>query len=92
MNIDKGAKIYYRGDMANHEGWFTVTASAGGNVVLVEVESDNGHGRKMTIPACMIAGKDTGNGLVRFCTEAAYNEYRAARIAEAQAQYAKWVK
>lgn len=86
--IETGSKVYYRGDMANNEGWFTVTGFrpatkySAEHVELMEVEGDF---RSIVIPAHGVAHIDSGNGSTRFVTEAAYNALRAKQIAEFRA-------
>lgn len=83
--IQVGSRIYYRGDMANNPGWFTVTGLRPATkyspeqVELMEVE---GEFRSKVVPAFMVSHKDSGNGSTRFVTERAYNELRAERMAE----------
>lgn len=86
--IETGSKVFYRGDMANHEGWFTVTGFrpatkySAEHVELMEID---GEFRSKSIPTHMVDHIDSGNGSTRFVTEAAYEARRAKLIAEYQA-------
>ena len=83
-----GTRIYYRGDMANREGFGTITAYIPNARFGGEVGITMDDGRYKRIPPCMIKAVDTGNGLTRFVTIDGYNEYRAQALADMQARYA----
>ena len=73
MKLEKGTRIYYRGDMANREGFGEITEiypanKYAGEQVKITMDDE----REITIPKIMIKGEDTGNGMTRFCTEQAY--------------------
>jgi len=82
-----GEKIYNRGDMANHPGWFEIVDykddDFGKRYDLKEIE---GQQRSINaIPECMISEIDKGNGSTRFVTEKAYNDFRNKQLEQLQA-------
>jgi hypothetical protein len=68
-----GQRIYYRGDMANREGWFEIVAVYDRKYDLQEI---NGDRLLRCIYECGISEVDKGNGSTRFVTEEAYKAYR----------------
>ena len=79
-----GTAIYYRGDMANRDGFGNVVeyipSAKWGDDVKIRLDD----GREMTIPAMMVKDTDSGNGSTRFVTLRAYEERRQQYIAEMQ--------
>lgn len=87
MTVEVGTRIYYTGDMANESSWGTVTGIAGGRFgtqVCVALDT----GRDAWVPAPMIGERYDGTCGVRFVTKAAYDAWRAERIAA----YDRWAK
>ncbi len=83
MNLTVGTKIYYRGDMANPEGFGKITkVFPAGKYSPQEAEVTLQDGRKPVVPLMMIKFQDTGDGRTRFCTEWAYRKRRKQRIDE----------
>jgi hypothetical protein len=74
------SKIYYTGDMANHSGWFKVTGTQNGKIVLKECDGEltMTGGRTMIIYAQQVGDVYKGHCNPRFVTEAAYKAYRHA--------------
>lgn len=71
-----GTRIYYSGDMANEEGYGTISRTwrdSGGDHV--EIAFDDG--RKTRIQPFQFSREYLGHGGTRFVTEAAYKKYRA---------------
>jgi hypothetical protein len=88
-NIEIGTKIYYRGDMANMEGFGEVTSVMNdrfGSYFSAVLED----GREINkLPAHMLSEEDTGNGMTRFCTLAAFNERRELILADMYSRMAR---
>ena len=80
-----GAKIYYRGDMANAEGCFVITDFVAEEWGKRYCLSEVGGRRLISVAEVMISDVDKGNGLTRFVTEEAYNTYRNQQIEALQA-------
>jgi hypothetical protein len=79
MEITKGTRIYYGGDMANQEGFGTVvdvTTSRFGTNVKINMED----GREINIDKIQISEKYSGNGSTRFVREVAYYEWREEQM------------
>lgn len=79
MKYQIGQVIYNRGDMANHEGWFAITAvhndQWGKSYDMEEIKGD----RKSTrISEHMIHDVDTNNGHTRFVTKEARDTMKKA--------------
>jgi hypothetical protein len=79
--ITVGTKIYYRGDRCNAAGFGTVTMRYPAGRFSAEVHIVMENGQDFTISEAMIQSEDTGNGLTRFATRAAYEAYREAYLA-----------
>ena len=79
MNI--GTRIYYTGDMANHEGHFVVAAiRSPGCFDLRELPGDLSHGREFKgVYDVQIGHEYHGHANPRFVTEEARQAYRRAR-------------
>jgi hypothetical protein len=75
-----GTRIYYRGDMANRDGFGTVTAQFPSDRFADQIEITMDDGRVISIPDGMVKTQDTGNGLTRFVTYEAYMERRTAEF------------
>lgn len=74
--IEIGSKVYYTGDVCNADGWFVLKSiRSNGTFDLHEVDND----RKF-LAVYEIGQVYAGHGGIRFVTEAAYNEYRAAQM------------
>jgi len=71
-----GTKIYYRGDMANMEGTGFISRVSDGSI---EITMDDGRVFKKEPVKC-IRTVDTGNGMTRFCTYEAYQDYRNKQL------------
>jgi len=70
-----GDRIYYHGDMANSEGTgiiINITSNNFGTNAKVKMDD----GRSFTVPLCIFSEKYVGNGLTRFVSLKAFNEYR----------------
>jgi len=84
-DVKIGLRVFNRGDMANIEHFGTISkikSSTWGDDVQIVPDKDSCDRSSYWIPAAMIHETDSGNGLTRFVTEAAYNAYRAKKIAE----------
>jgi len=78
--IKIGQEIYYRGDMANAEGFGKITEvirDKWGDFFSTKLEDGREQKR---IPCIMLAEIDTDNGMTRFCTKEAYNKKRQEKI------------
>ena len=79
-----GQKIYYRGDMANAEGRFVITDAIddkwGKRYTMQEIGEREEPRTIRAINECMIDTKDTGNGMTRFCTQEAHEEWRQKQV------------
>ncbi len=85
VQLKVGDRIYYSGDMANSDGFGTVTrthsnATWGDSV---DVAFDDGR-ESRGLHIVQFSPTYSGNGSTRFVTEAAYQDWRQARIAEMQ--------
>jgi hypothetical protein len=81
--LSVGTRIYYGGDMANPDGFGTITerkepTKYGGSQVHIAMDD----GRTMWIAEMSFSPEYKGHGGTRFVTEEAYNTFREARIAE----------
>ena len=73
-----GTKVYYTGDMANQDGFFTVIAHRNGSTYdLQEID-----GERSILGVYSIADTYAGNCAERFVTAEARLAYRDAAIAE----------
>ncbi len=80
VELYTGTRIYYGGDMANLEGFGTITAIEKNRWgVQIKIAMDDG--RKINIPPCLFSPEYLGHGGTRFVTEAAYNDYRQKQFA-----------
>ncbi len=78
--LEIGMKIYYRGDMANSEGFGEITHlihTKWGNDFTVKL--DDGREFK-SVPVTMIDNIDTGNCSTTFCTLEAYKAKRKEQL------------
>lgn len=82
-----GTRIYYTGDMANLEGFGTVTDRKEDPRFAAQVEVTMDDGRKLWIYPIGIADRYEGHGGTRFVTEAAYREWKAARLRRMVAEF-----
>lgn len=86
VKLEVGTRIYYTGDMANNEGFGTITKKipAGKyNQACVETKLDDGRIQKM-LPELLFSPKYSGNGSTRFVTEEAYRAWEQAFIDKLQ--------
>ena len=78
MKYQLGQKIYYRGDMANHPGWFEISGIVNNKFCkgydLKEIDGDRVF--RNVYERGIMSELDKGNGSTRFVTETAYNTYR----------------
>lgn len=72
-----GTKVYYTGDMANHDGFFVVTAHRGHTYDLREID-----GTREFLGVRNIADVYNGTCSERFVTAEAHQKERSARIEE----------
>lgn len=80
MTITVGTKVYYTGDMANPEGWFTVVMiRQPGCYDLCENGGDNRE--FLSIHAQQIGHEYFGHCNPRFVTEAAHRAYKGQQLA-----------
>lgn len=81
MTLNEGTRIYYTGDMANQDGFGTVTKTYENKLQrtsFVDVALDDG--RKMRgLHTLGFSATYNGTCSPRFTTEAAYNEWRDSR-------------
>jgi len=76
-DLPEGIEIYYHGDMANDSGFGVVSGhnvDKFGHFVKVTMND----GRRFTLPVSNFSSEYAGNGLTRFVTRAAYNDYQKA--------------
>ena len=76
-----GTKIYYRGDIANEEGFGKITeliSNKWGEYFSTRLEDGR---EQKSVPLFMMSDFDTGNGSTRFCTLTAYQKRRQKMIA-----------
>jgi|TARA_R110000824_G_scaffold369135_1_gene558553 hypothetical protein len=86
-DIKVGTRIYYGGDMANPDGFGTVS-DVGRNSFTAKwysIDMDDGTFISM-LPACMFSKKYAGNGSTRFVTKDAYDAWRAEALADMKAR------
>ena len=75
MNLEKGQRIYYGGDMANNEGTGTIMENKDtkwGTEIIIKMDD----GRDIDISPCNFSEVYLGHGGTRFVTLEAYNDYR----------------
>jgi hypothetical protein len=88
MELTKGTRIYYGGDMANDEGFGEIVEEVAPDRFysdLVKIKMDDG--REMTINKCMFSKEYKGHGGTRFVTKEAYDLYRAEQIKRLEETY-----
>lgn len=83
MANEVGTRIFYTGDMANASGTFKITANDGGWVTLTE---ENGTRTFRQVPEMSIGKSYDGTCRHRFVPFAAYETYKAERLAALRAQ------
>jgi hypothetical protein len=86
MKMTIGTKIYYRGDMANREGFGEIVEIIESERFGQDVKIKFEDGRETIIKTRQIDTEDTGDGRTRFCTEWAYLKKRKQQMDE----YKKW--
>jgi hypothetical protein len=77
MKLETGLRIYYTGDMANDEGFGTITelkSDRWGDHV--EIQMDDG--REINVDEIAISSKYEGHGGTRFVTIEAFNDFGRA--------------
>ena len=80
--MDIGTKIYYRGDMANPEGFGEITEISKDKYgYWFSTKLEDGREQRH-IPMDMMKEHDTGDGHTRFCTMDAYLKRRDDLLAE----------
>lgn len=87
-----GTRIYYGGDMANHEELGTVIRTWvdrwGENLeARFDPNDEYPEGRVTTLNPCLFSREYLGHGGTRFVTEKAYNEYKAKQREQFEKQY-----
>ena len=102
-NLEIGTKIYYTGDMANREGFGTITKVGGDALFLkcfryrfvsrwYDITMDNGRVFP-SLPHTSFSAKFSGGGLTRFVTKQAYQNWRNAESRRAALeQIERWKK
>lgn len=87
-----GTRVYNGGDMANPDHFGTVidtVTDEWGTYVWIKPDKGSAHGEdKYSVPICLFSDVYLGHGGTRFVTEAAYEHYRAKRMAEMKARMA----
>lgn len=86
MKITKGTKIYYGGDMANLEGFGTITDviyTSHGTTYVIQMEDS----RIIKVPNYCFSNEYKGHGGTRFVTKEAYENYRNAIYNKYYAKY-----
>lgn len=89
MTLTKGTRVYYNGDMANPDGFGTITEEIPADRFMgeqVKIELDDG--REMTIAKHMFSKEYKGHGGTRFVTKVAYDAYMQKRKKAIEAIYA----
>jgi len=77
--LKKGTRIYYGGDMANDEGFGTITNQETDKWgTTVDIKMDDG--RKFNVSVVIFSDEYLGHGGTRFVTEEAYKKFRQAQI------------
>lgn len=77
-DLPKGTRIYYGGDMANNDGFGTITGTESDKWgQFVTIKMDDGRNIKH-LPICCFSDEYLGHGGTRFVTIEAYNKYRQA--------------
>lgn len=81
-DIQQNDRIYFSGDMANQEGFGSVTAidrsGRFGDRLTVTMDDE----RTFSLTRSAFSSRYEGHGGTRFVLESAYYEWRAARLAE----------
>lgn len=80
IELRPDVRIYYGGDMANDDGFGTITESFGNYVTII---MDDGREIKH-IGHCEFSDEYLGHGGTRFVTLAAYRKWRQKQIASMQ--------
>tara|TARA_Y100001937_G_scaffold128504_1_gene205508 strand:+ start:1638 stop:1952 length:315 start_codon:yes stop_codon:yes gene_type:complete len=93
-NLETGTKIYYTGDMANREGFGTITKVGGDRFVSRWYDITMDDGRVFpSLPHTSFSAKFSGGGLTRFVTKQAYQNWRNAESRRAALeQIERWKK
>ncbi|KAB2958621.1 MAG: hypothetical protein F9K16_13115 [Thermoanaerobaculia bacterium] len=91
--LEPGARIYYRGDIANPDGWLTVirvhppdrwVATNSYDCAFDAEARDCGDFQReeiLRLPDHQVHRVDRGNGATRFVTEAAHRAFHEAQLA-----------
>ena len=81
MKYQLGQKIYYRGDMANHSGWFEISGMVNNQFCKgYDLEEIDGDRIFRSVYECGISEVDKGNGSTRFVTEETYNRFKEQQM------------
>jgi len=80
MDLTKGTEIFYNGDMANDAG-FGIIAAVSEDRWGTHLQAIFDDGRVMTLSPCQFHDKYLGHAGTRFVTKAAYDAWRAERLA-----------
>jgi hypothetical protein len=75
-----GQRIYYTGDMANMDGFGTITEQHPGGRWADQITITMDDGREISIPTMAVKSQYSGNCSTRFVTAEAYAEYRTAQL------------
>jgi len=87
-NLETGTKIYYTGDMANREGFGTITKVGGDRFVSRWYDITMDDGRVFpSLPHTSFSAKFSGGGLTRFVTKQAYQNWRNEQIERMKKEY-----
>lgn len=90
MTLTKGTRIYYNGDMANPDGFGTITEEIPQSRFMDEqVKITMDDGREMTIAKSYFSKEYKGHGGTRFVTKAAYDAYMEERRKATEIIYAQ---
>lgn len=83
VQLEKGTRIYYTGDMANNEDFGTIVKVENHSRwgVSVDIKLDDGRDIRRLSPLAF-SPEYLGHGGTRFVTVAAYNAYRRAQFPE----------
>lgn len=81
IELTIGQRVFNNGDMANVEHWGTIVEKKPGQVK-IQPDKDSDRTDAYWVHECSFSKKYLGNGLSRFVTKAAYDEWKADRMKE----------
>lgn len=81
MELEKGTRIYYSGDMANQEGFGTITKVITSPTYSPSLRIRFDDKRTTIVGTLAFSEEYLGHGGTRFVTEKAYYEWREKQIA-----------